>query len=260
MAPEGKHIHPDKGLSRARGLPVAGERLRTLRQARHWSQRIAAERAGVSDRLIRRAENGGLLEQKSLELLAELYSTPEQPLAADDLIASAPPPRGEAADARRHEKLLRRWFDEVWNQGRLAAIDELAAPDCVLHAEGLTFRGPAQIRKRAEAIRTGFSNFHVEFDEIAAQRDLVIGRWRMRMTNTGVWMGLPPTKKRLVIHGSTWMRIHNGRISERWDCWDLSYRLAVLTPRSAGGYTAAQHETKRKSSKSEQLKAYKKGR
>lgn len=215
-----------KTLVRARGFPVAGERLRVLRQARHWTQHKAAERAGVSDRLIRRAENGGPLEQNSLELLAQLYSTPEQPLTADDLVVSPSRPRPEESNGVDHENLLRRWFDEVWNQGRLAAIDELAAPDCVFHIEGARLHGPAEIRKRAETIRAGFSNFQVEIDDIATHRDLVIGRWRMRMSNTGEWMGRPPTNKRLVVYGSTWMRILNHRISERWDCWDM-HRITV---------------------------------
>lgn len=236
MTPSNKRIPPANGLTRARGLLVAGERLRALRQARRWSQRRAAERAGVSDRLIRRAENGGPLELKSLDLLAQLYSSLEQPLTVDDLIASPLPPRGAEVDAGHHEELLRRWFNEVWNQGRLAAIGELAAPDCVLYAEGVTFRGPAEIRKRAERIRASFSNFRVEIDEIATHRDLVVGRWRMRMTNTGEWMGLPPTRKRLVVHGSTWMRIHDGRVSERWDCWDM--RQAADAVRGSQPHTA----------------------
>jgi steroid delta-isomerase-like uncharacterized protein len=247
MPPDSDHVHQHQGaVIRARGCPVAGERLRALRQARHWSQRRAAERAGVSDRLIRRAENGGPLEQKSLELLTQLYSTREMPLTADDLIASPPSPRGEAADDWRHEQLLRRWFDEVWNQGRLAAIDELAAPDCLLHADGIAFCGPDAIRKRAEAIRAGFNNFHVEIEQIATQHDLVIARWRMSMTNRGVWMGLPPTKRRFVVYGSTWMRIRNGQISERWDCWDM--RQVADAVRN-GQAVAAAHRPPRRAKK-----------
>ncbi|MEE8522786.1 MAG: nuclear transport factor 2 family protein, partial [Thermoanaerobaculia bacterium] len=30
-------------------------------------------------------------------------------------------------------ELIRRWFEEVWNQGRAESIDELLAPDAVIH-------------------------------------------------------------------------------------------------------------------------------
>jgi hypothetical protein len=29
--------------------------------------------------------------------------------------------------------ILQRWFDEVWNRGREASIDELLAPDAKVH-------------------------------------------------------------------------------------------------------------------------------
>src|SRR5215472_7976550 len=47
---------------RTRGLPVAGEVLRSLRLARKWTQSAAAERADISDRLIRKAESGGPID------------------------------------------------------------------------------------------------------------------------------------------------------------------------------------------------------
>lgn len=208
-------------VSRARGLPVAGELLRSLTVARSWTQRKAAERAGVCERLIRKAENGGPLEEKSIELLAQLYSTPDGPLSVDDLIGAPRRHRGGKAELHHHERLLRRWFDDVWNRGRLEAIDELSWPNCVFYAEGAALRGPAEIRRRADAIRAGFSDFDIRFEQVATHHDLVIGRWRMSMTNTGVWMEMPPTNERIVVHGSTWMRVYNGRLAERWDYWEL---------------------------------------
>lgn len=238
MPGEGRHgRQKDDLISRARGLPVKGELLRSLRLARSLTQRKAAERAGICDRLIRKAENGGPLEQNSIELLAQLYSTPARPLTADDLIDLPVHLGSEQAAGHQHELLMRRWFDEVWNRGRLEAIDELASPNCVLYAEGVEFHGPAAIRERAEAIRAGFRDFDVHFEHVATHRDLVIGRWRMAMTNTGVWRDMPPTKKRIVVHGSTWMRIQNGRLRERWDFWELqqvtdAVRAAQRAPRS----------------------------
>ena len=30
--------------------------------------------------------------------------------------------------------LVKRWFDEVWTQGKAASIDELMSPGCMVHA------------------------------------------------------------------------------------------------------------------------------
>ena len=31
--------------------------------------------------------------------------------------------------AQENSALIRRWFEEVWNKGRMEAIDEMASPD-----------------------------------------------------------------------------------------------------------------------------------
>jgi len=33
----------------------------------------------------------------------------------------------------QNKALVQRWFDEVWNKGRADAIDEMWAPDAVVH-------------------------------------------------------------------------------------------------------------------------------
>jgi hypothetical protein len=38
--------------------------------------------------------------------------------------------------ASENKALVQRWFDEVWNRGRVDAIDELLAPDSVVHGLG----------------------------------------------------------------------------------------------------------------------------
>ena len=33
--------------------------------------------------------------------------------------------------SKRNEELAHRWFEEVWNQARVEAIEEMASPDAV---------------------------------------------------------------------------------------------------------------------------------
>ncbi len=37
--------------------------------------------------------------------------------------------------AQENSALIRRWFDEVWNHGRIEAIDEMASPDVIGHGQ-----------------------------------------------------------------------------------------------------------------------------
>jgi len=85
-----KRRKPKPAPQRARSFLVNGQLLRLLRASRGWTQQDAAERAGFSDRLIRKAESGGPLQAHSIAVLAELYSTSERPLTAGDLLIRPP--------------------------------------------------------------------------------------------------------------------------------------------------------------------------
>ena len=37
--------------------------------------------------------------------------------------------------AQENSALIRRWFEEVWNKGRMEAIDEMASADVVGHGQ-----------------------------------------------------------------------------------------------------------------------------
>ncbi len=198
---------------------VSGPLQRSWRVARGWLQREAAERAGLSERLLRKAEAGEPIELQSIAILAQLFSTRDTALTAKELMV-ARPRRSRERGAGRMETLVRRWFDDLWNQGRLDVIEELAVPDCMLHAEGEDLAGHAAVRRRMEAIRSAFGDFDFVVDALVARGDMVSLRWRLGLTRTGAWLGQPPSGKRLVIHGSSWVRIGGGLVCEAWDHWD----------------------------------------
>src|SRR5215470_20214962 len=53
---------------------------------------------------------------------------------------------------------LKRWFEEVWNQDRIEAIDEMASPDVIAHgqAQHTVDVGLKEFREFARGIRAGF--------------------------------------------------------------------------------------------------------
>jgi len=208
-----------RSARRARSFRVSGPLLRSLRAARGWIQREAAERAGLSERLLRKAEAGGPIELQSIAILAQLFSTRELPLTANELLAGRHD-RSRAPSAVSMEVLVRRWFEELWNQGRLDVIKELAAPECVLHAQGDDLHGHAAVRQRMEAMRSAFGNVDFVVDTLAAHDNMVGLRWHVTVTHTGEWMGVWPSGRRFAIYGSSWIRINGGLLREAWDFWD----------------------------------------
>ncbi|MFZ0549076.1 MAG: ester cyclase [Candidatus Promineifilaceae bacterium] len=58
------------------------------------------------------------------------------------------------------------------------------------------------------------SDVQIEIDELVAEGDSVVARWRMAATHTGSLMGETPTGKRVNSRGLTFYRLENGRIVE----------------------------------------------
>ena len=69
-------------------VPVNGQRLQTLRQLAGMTQEELAEKAGYSDRLIRKAEASGPLRKSTIANLAKALSTAVQKVTVDDLVFS----------------------------------------------------------------------------------------------------------------------------------------------------------------------------
>jgi len=69
-----------------------------------------------------------------------------------------------------------------------------------------------------------FSDFQVRILMQIAEDDLVATRWQFSATQTGPYLGHPPTNKRATWTGVQIDRVENGRIVESWVDWD-KFRL-----------------------------------
>jgi steroid delta-isomerase-like uncharacterized protein len=120
-------------------------------------------------------------------------------------------------------QLMRRWFDEVWNEGKTQTIYDLFAPDGVgigEHEDGKPLRGPADFVPFAERIRGAFPDIHMVVEDAFGAEDRVAVRWSATMTHRGDHLGMPASGKRVRITGTTIVRIRDKQIVEGWDNWD----------------------------------------
>ena len=120
-------------------------------------------------------------------------------------------------------ELMRRWFKEVWNEGRTQTIYDLLAPDAVAIGEledGSRLRGPAEFVPFVERIRGAFPDINVVVEDAFGAEDKVVVRWSATMTHRGDHLGMPATGERVRISGMTIARIGDKQIIEGWDNWD----------------------------------------
>ena len=134
--------------------------------------------------------------------------------------------------------LMRRWFNEVWNQRRLDAIAELMAPDAI--AAGLggadeVVRGPAEFRLFAERFQKAFSGIQITVEDAFGSGDKVVVRWSAEMTHTGDDIGIPATGRTVRIRGISLARVENGKLVEGWDNWDQLGLQQQLQASTAAG-------------------------
>jgi steroid delta-isomerase-like uncharacterized protein len=117
----------------------------------------------------------------------------------------------------RNKALVRMQFERIVNRGELSLADETISPDYFDHsAPPHRARGPDSLKQFATLIRTAYPDVQVMVDEIIAEGDRVAVRVTMRGTHLGAFEDRPPTGKRVVITGTVWWRLAEGKIIERW--------------------------------------------
>jgi len=124
--------------------------------------------------------------------------------------------------------LLKRWFEEVWNQRRRETVGELFAADGISHGvdeNGGVIRGPNDFLSFYDRFCGAFPDLKLRVEECFGSGDLAVLRWTARMTHTGDHLGIPASKKEIAIGGMTMAKFANGQIVEAWDNWD---KLALL--------------------------------
>ena len=118
-----------------------------------------------------------------------------------------------------NEALVRRFIQEVFEEGRLDAVDELVAEDFVPHTwPGTTDR--EGLKRAMERVAGGLSDAQFVIDDEIAEGDRVVVRLTASATHTGEFMGMPPSGRRYTIGEIHIFRVRDGRIVEHWHQFD----------------------------------------
>ncbi len=116
--------------------------------------------------------------------------------------------------------LVRRWFEEVWNQGREELIDELRAPDSVgigLGETPVAVHGLSGFKVFYNNLRSALPDLHVTVEHLIGEDDMVAARIQVEGTHMGPGLGVPPTGNSVRFSGILIARIADGRIAESWN-------------------------------------------
>jgi hypothetical protein len=88
--------------------------------------------------------------------------------------------------------LMRRWYREVWQEGKNDTIYELIAPDAVLIGQTgpqAIIHGPKEFAAFADKIRNAFPDTDIKVEDAFGIGDRVAVRWSATMTHKGTSLG-----------------------------------------------------------------------
>jgi predicted ester cyclase len=128
----------------------------------------------------------------------------------------------------RNIALYRRFADGV-GTGHLDVIDEVLAADIQLPTiADLADPTPAGLKQANEGFRVSFPDLHGTIEQVFAFGDWVAARLTWTGTNTGEFMGQPPTGKTMTITEIEIVRCQDGRIVDLRQVADLASLMAQL--------------------------------
>jgi predicted ester cyclase len=106
------------------------------------------------------------------------------------------------------------------DEGRVSAIDEMLAPDGLIHGLGADMHGSAEFKQFHAAYRGAFPDIWIQVDDLVAEGDMVAARWSGGGTHGGAGLGLAQTNRAVTFQGMTFARVRDGRIVEGWNSFD----------------------------------------
>ena len=119
-----------------------------------------------------------------------------------------------------NKKLVRR-YQEAYNTGKLDELDGILAPELVSHNH---LPGAPTGLVGAKAVHQGllaaFPDCRTTIEDLVAEGDRVVMRGTLTGTNTGSFMGAPPTGKSFKVTTMSVFRIASGKIVEHWGVVD----------------------------------------
>ena len=129
--------------------------------------------------------------------------------------------------AEENKALVRRVV-EYWNQRDLESYFSVLAPEYVEHLPDGDVR-LEELKQYAGNFFNAFPDIKFSIEEIVAEGDTVAVRMRWQGTHRGVFMGIPPSGKKIYITNALFIKTANGKWVEFWNVTDIGLRNQIAT-------------------------------
>jgi len=139
----------------------------------------------------------------------------------------------------QNKAIAKLYFDQILNEGKLAAVDQYFTEDFQFHITTLPLpvKGRDGEKGFVTTLRTAFPDLRFSVDHVVAEGDKVLARWKLTGTHTGEFLGIPASGNEVADVGNDIFHFRDGKIKEIWvneDSLGLMRAMGVLpTPPGA---------------------------
>lgn len=127
------------------------------------------------------------------------------------------------------ERIIRNYYERVWDNGDLDAVHALFAPDYVNHAGARgVLKGPEGILSNYRSTKEAFRDSGFRLERVVASGSQACAYYKMFGTHTGTFMGIAATGRSVDVPGIGIYEVRDGQIQESWVVRDTLVLLRQL--------------------------------
>ena len=128
-------------------------------------------------------------------------------------------------------RIVRRFYEELWNEWDLAVADELVADDVRFRGTlGTELTGREVFKGYVADTRAAFSDWHNRIDELIDAGGVVVARITCSGTHTGELWGTPATGRRVSYPAVGIFRLRDGVIQQAFVVGDTKELVRAISP------------------------------
>lgn len=123
--------------------------------------------------------------------------------------------------ALENKALVRRYYEEVLNQGKIQVFDDLADPGFVSYLPDGKAIGSDFYKQTITGTLAVISGLNVTIEDQIAEDDKVVTRWKATGIPQVEFAGIQPDGKPITVTAIHIHRLQNGKLIEHWEAINL---------------------------------------
>lgn len=135
------------------------------------------------------------------------------------------------------QAVVRRLYEELWNNRRLEVANEVISPSHALHDPHLigSAVGPDAYKRVCTQYIAAFPDLRFTVEDYICEEGKVVARWVISGTHKREFLGIPATNKKIFVEGVTIHQVANGKIIDSYLSLDYFGLLEQLGMPSGTG-------------------------